>query len=209
MLSTGTIDCEAVAALARRVVAFFTEPYTRLRREAGKLVEEPTYSQVLSMACPIVQESVSVFDFSTRECLREAGMPNAQGQLLLPIGDALQEPFWPEGLGINRGIHNALDACWSANKWAMAPTAAERDDVLAERQSLYRDFTAPLNGKNRRDFLRPDTPELVYFADPESRYINFKDHDRALHEYSRGARATRQQRQRAVRDRERSRSPRR
>ena len=35
--------------------------------------------------------------------------------LVLPVGDALQEPFWPEGLGINRGMHNAFDACFCAN----------------------------------------------------------------------------------------------
>ena len=29
--------------------------------------------------------------------------------LVLPIGDALQEPFWPEGLGINRGFLGAYD----------------------------------------------------------------------------------------------------
>jgi hypothetical protein len=39
---------------------------------------------------------VSIFDFSTRECLKEASVVNQAGQLLLPIGDALQEPFWPE-----------------------------------------------------------------------------------------------------------------
>ena len=26
----------------------------------------------------------------------------------------------PEGLGINRGMHNALDACWAAGRWGEA-----------------------------------------------------------------------------------------
>ena len=39
-------------------------------------------------------------------------MKRPQPLLVLPVGDALQEPFWPEGLGVNRGMHNALDACW-------------------------------------------------------------------------------------------------
>ena len=30
------------------------------------------------------------------------------------VGDALQEPFWPEGLGVNRGMNNVLDAAWCA-----------------------------------------------------------------------------------------------
>jgi len=32
---------------------------------------------------------------------------------VFPIGDALLEPFWPQGLGSNRGFHSALDAAWS------------------------------------------------------------------------------------------------
>jgi len=34
------------------------------------------------------------------------------GKSKLPVfvaGDALLEPFWPEGLGVNRGFHTALD----------------------------------------------------------------------------------------------------
>jgi len=30
---------------------------------------------------------------------------------VFPIGDSLLEPFWPQGLGSNRGFHSALDAC--------------------------------------------------------------------------------------------------
>ena len=64
---------------------------------------------------------VDVFDFSERKCMKCAaevvtrvrGQPRARGALLvLPVGDALQEPFWPEGLGVNRGCHNALDTAW-------------------------------------------------------------------------------------------------
>ena len=32
---------------------------------------------------------------------------------VFPIGDSLLEPFWPQGLGSNRGFHSALDACWA------------------------------------------------------------------------------------------------
>ena len=48
------------------------------------------------------------------------GVRRKEPLLVLSVGDALQEPFWPEGLGINRGMHNALDACWAANKWGEA-----------------------------------------------------------------------------------------
>ena len=29
---------------------------------------------------------------------------------VFPAGDAMVEPFWPQGLGSNRGFHSALDA---------------------------------------------------------------------------------------------------
>ena len=46
--------------------------------------------------------------------------------LILPVGDALQEPFWPEGLGINRGVNNVLDSVWCV------PLLS---DILAARMS--------------------------------------------------------------------------
>ena len=32
------------------------------------------------------------------------------------VGDALMEPFWPEGLGINRGFLSCLDSCWMISR---------------------------------------------------------------------------------------------
>lgn len=34
---------------------------------------------------------------------------------VFPIGDSLLEPFWPQGLGSNRGFHTALDACYAVS----------------------------------------------------------------------------------------------
>ena len=34
---------------------------------------------------------------------------------VLPVGDSLLEPFWPQGLGSNRGFHSALDAIWAVH----------------------------------------------------------------------------------------------
>ena len=40
----------------------------------------------------------------------EGGMAHAAP--VLPVGDSILEPFWPQGLGSNRGFHSALDAIW-------------------------------------------------------------------------------------------------
>lgn len=106
------------------------------------------------------RRSVDVFDFSERKCMRCAaevvtrvrGQPRARGALLvLPVGDALQEPFWPEGLGVNRGCHNALDAAWVANKWGLGGASEEAQrQLLQERQYIYQEFSLQMHGKNRK-----------------------------------------------------------
>merc|ERR1719360_161011 len=48
--------------------------------------------------------------------------------LVMPVGDALMEPFWPQGLGSNRGFHTALNAVWAcvvARECCCADAAAE------------------------------------------------------------------------------------
>jgi hypothetical protein len=114
----------------------------------------------------------------------------AQPLLIMHVGDALQEPFWPEGLGINRGMHNTFDACWCANKWLAARESAEDAAVLLrERQQLYQNFTMPMSGKTRRmlaGFNTQNEPtkdlNTVYkrtTLDPTTRYntqaFGFKD----------------------------------
>lgn len=44
--------------------------------------------------------------------------PPVDGQqvAVFVVGDAVLEPFWPEGLGINRGFHTVLDAV-SGEEW--------------------------------------------------------------------------------------------
>jgi len=48
---------------------------------------------------------------------------------VFPVGDALLEPFWPQGLGSNRGFHTALDAVWAMRVLAtdgLMPALLER-----------------------------------------------------------------------------------
>ena len=61
----------------------------------------------------------------------------------------LQEPFWPEGLGVNRGANNAQDSVWAVNQWGHARSEAERKRVVEERQALYEIFTKEMNGNNK------------------------------------------------------------
>ena len=70
------------------------------------------------------------------------------------VRGALQEPFWPEGLGINRGMHNALDAVWAASQWAEARATEEgAAELVRRRQMLYTAKTLQMHGKNRQMLL--------------------------------------------------------
>ena len=81
--------------------------------------------------------------------------------------------------------HNALDACWAANKWAAARAdAREAAALVEERQYLYQEFTLQMHGKNRKmlkgyraDNTRVQSSDACkhYSADPASRYNGFKD----------------------------------
>ena len=49
---------------------------------------------------------------------------------MYPIGDAQTEPFWPQGLGTNRGFHGAFDAiyaCLTLGKQGVAAATKERN----------------------------------------------------------------------------------
>eukprot|EP00928_Gymnodinium_smaydae_P087027 TRINITY_DN7138_c0_g1_i1.p1 TRINITY_DN7138_c0_g1~~TRINITY_DN7138_c0_g1_i1.p1 ORF type:complete len:315 (-),score=51.43 TRINITY_DN7138_c0_g1_i1:342-1286(-) len=82
----------------------------------------------------------SLFDFSKMQRAEDGAMvlqPQEQGPPLLffLVGDALLEPFWPEGLGIVRGFFSALEA---VDHFAVAYgslkslTAKTRDQVLLD-----------------------------------------------------------------------------
>jgi len=44
---------------------------------------------------------------------RSDSAANTKNALVFPVGDALQEPNWTQGLGINRGFHTAMNQAYS------------------------------------------------------------------------------------------------
>jgi len=117
---------------------------------------------------------VHLFDFSARghltkhgRVLRPEGAERGQEALFIPAGDALHNPFWPQGLGVNTGIHTGLNAVWAAHCWAAGATA---DAALAE---LTMGHTAATW------IAKPtlSTPAAAWTADPTSRMWRdiFKD----------------------------------
>ena len=185
------LDQQELEKFARRVVHLFTERYAKCAVKGGKVVEGGTVSASLPESCALLRtvderfpRSLDIFDFSERHCLRRAcevvtgvdgtPLPPDSPLLVLPVGDALQEPFWPEGLGVNRGMHNALDAAHVAHQWRRA----QRDgwaarELVQLRQSLYEGKTLQMHGKNRAmlrgyrsDNSKGDSPKPAYGYSP-------------------------------------------
>ena len=89
------------------------------------------------------------------------GVERDRGPLLvLPVGDALQEPFWPQGLGINRGILNAQDACWAAHQFQPDDPASWKD-LLMQRNWLHANVTTPMSAMPRPRLKSRDWPWLI------------------------------------------------
>ena len=139
----------------------------------------------------IVPGQLTLFDFSERkQSNRAATVVNGSslgGQdspcLVCRVGDALQEPFWPEGLGINRGFLGALD-CADLVQRAMvlllrgagsATGMATLDDfaeLLRRREEIY-GLTKRLSGSNRAGELKAHLDaqrKYCYNINPATRY---------------------------------------
>ena len=99
------------------------------------------------------------------------------------VGDALQEPFWPEGLGINRGFLHALDCADLAKgiaDLARARRGHGRVDVasatalISRREALFNVTIKQVGGGNRKTELKPEVNkrrEVAYRIDPATRYV--------------------------------------
>mmetsp|Transcript_45184 Transcript_45184/g.104709 ORF Transcript_45184/g.104709 Transcript_45184/m.104709 type:complete len:729 (-) Transcript_45184:68-2254(-) len=97
--------------------------------------------------------------------LNEASQPK---ELLMGLcGDALIEPFWPEGLGIVRGFFGAMDLAFAAKVWASSGDAAAAANTF---EASYRQLKS-LAAKTRETVLR--LASQLYTIDPATRYRGF------------------------------------
>eukprot|EP00966_Prymnesium_polylepis_P033809 785950-Prymnesium_polylepis.1 len=142
----------------------------------------------------MVPRQLQIFDFSERRQSNVSTLPlsaarfggsDGERVLVTRVGDALQEPFWPEGLGINRGFLQVFDCADMVRHFAQArrelaahhtPTAlldVALVDVLKRREMLY-GCTKRISGTNRLSELKPPLARgsLAYRIDPCSRYCH-------------------------------------
>lgn len=87
--------------------------------------------------------------------------------LVAVVGDALIEPFWPEGLGIIRGFFSVMDACSAVAEWGKG---ADEAKVQLHFERAFQQLKT-LGAATRTRVLRDD--ERQYRLAPASRYRQF------------------------------------
>ena len=179
LLSGDNVDMDALEAYARVAVKEF------IPQLAGQ---------------PMLAGQLQIFDFSERKQSNistvSLGADRFGGSadervLVTRVGDALQEPFWPEGLGINRGFLQVLDCADMIKHYLQARrdlregsgrvTPSTLDEALGgvvmRREFLY-GCTKRISGTNRLSELKPPTAKsggtttVAYRIDPCTRYCH-------------------------------------
>jgi len=107
---------------------------------------------------------VMAFDFSsTMRASQSFAFKEEEFPPLALVGDALLEPFWPEGLGVIRGFLGALDCCWAVDE---AFTRGEKSLLACTNQSFG--VLKSICGQSRGHYLEKD--EAKWDVYPGSRY---------------------------------------
>lgn len=119
--------------------------FNRLREFARHLATAAGVPETAPLAAA---HGVNIFDFSCKGRLTKPfttlspskPSENAHHPLVLPIGDSLVNPFWPQGLGVNRGFHSSLDAVWTVLLDTLPPTgnSTSRNNALLEGDVAHR-----------------------------------------------------------------------
>mmetsp|Transcript_22491 Transcript_22491/g.49283 ORF Transcript_22491/g.49283 Transcript_22491/m.49283 type:complete len:1072 (+) Transcript_22491:191-3406(+) len=164
------LDEAALADVAKAIVAF---PW---RLEDPALPSETLESPV---------GTAQLFDFSTTRravsgitvldaasvvhagpgSTSSSSAPSSTARLLVGLcGDALIEPFWPEGLGIVRGFFGALDLVSACKVFA---ETGDAEASIAHFEGAFSQLKS-LAAKTRSAVLKPD--DAAFGLDPTSRY---------------------------------------
>lgn len=175
VLAPDNIDQAVLDLLVRAVVAFRFKDYPTLPALAARAGTGPI---------AYADAGPQLFDFSRTKRAR-SGMafldatnmsatlpfPNDAGDreddslLVALVGDALLEPFWPEGLGIVRSFLSALDISWAVSLWACGQGRSEVQAAFAASFTQLKQLSASTKGKVLR------VKESEYALPPASRYI--------------------------------------
>lgn len=140
LLSGSNVDIQQLSAMVKRIASFFGLP-TELCESQG----------------------VMIFDFNGGERLENPA--TIIGDVFAcTVGDALLEPFWPEGLGIMRGFMSVLDAVAAV----VVAAGGQKKAAVAQMAATY-NILKSVGAQTAKQCLQKDIRR--YRLNPKSRYI--------------------------------------
>eukprot|EP00397_Hematodinium_sp_SG-2012_P001628 GEMP01001632.1.p1 GENE.GEMP01001632.1~~GEMP01001632.1.p1 ORF type:complete len:1090 (+),score=221.68 GEMP01001632.1:901-4170(+) len=109
-------------------------------------------------------QACAVFDFSTTtRCDTPVAFHANDTAAAALVGDALMEPFWPEGLGCIRGFFSGFDCIAALDTWQTEGAVAAREQALASYKNLKN-----INVSSKESVMRKDAS--LYGIHPKTRY---------------------------------------
>jgi len=143
LLHESNVDVVTLSLMVQEIATFFGLP-TDLAEEQG----------------------VMIFDFSGVRRL-ESAATMASGVFACAVGDALLEPFWPEGLGIIRGFMSAMDAASAV----VTALTGDAEEALAQTSQTY-NVLKSVAAQTASHCLQKDIRR--FGLSPQSRYISVR-----------------------------------
>lgn len=180
LLDKRNVNMEALERWCRNAAASFIENDTGVAR---------VHANNFFSKRPVVEESpgkpaLAIFTFHQPTLKALAAMKFANGCPFFLVGDALQEPYWPEGEGIGKGFLGVMDTAYVVYLWA----SRLPDDAIVEcRQTLFQQSANAPQGLLDH-MLRPEeggaqewtSANYKYNFDPKSRYASCIDWPSAI-----------------------------
>lgn len=161
LLGRENVDRAALDALVRRIAAFPFKP------------EQPTLEATAKAGDVELQyadQGPQLFDFSKLRrasdgiVFQEPPTGSEDALLVAVVGDALLEPFWPEGLGVVRGFLSVLDVSSAILTWNSGGSQEQTKEDFAAAFAQLKSLGAATRG----NILRQE--ESGYALAPQSRY---------------------------------------
>jgi hypothetical protein len=129
MLQRHNVDAQALRKMARLIATECGLPPTTAFCETNP-VQLFDFSSLARCEAPLKllhgNGAVTIGDKDNAVKASAGSSTGGVGGLVLPIGDALQEPLWTSGLGINRGFHSGLNAAHMPHLWRASRGCQQR-----------------------------------------------------------------------------------
>lgn len=161
---------------ASKVVARENVNYDKLRifaRNVAEFFELPKDTPFIEGG-----HAAQLFDFSSRSMCKSPckilEVKHAPAQLMVSVvGDALLEPFWPEGLGVNRGFLSCYDMCYCLTEWFSTGQIEKKNHkkFMKTAEKLF-NINRCLSAHTKMETLREN--HALFSLDPNTRYLKWK-----------------------------------